>query len=263
MKNRFPRSRGIYLLPNLFTIASIFSGLISIAFTLKGNYEVAACAIFFSMVMDALDGKVARLTNTMTDFGAQFDSMADMVSFAVAPAVVAYSWGLANLGKFGWTVCFIYVTAVALRLARFNTQLNSGDKKHFQGLPCPSAAAIIVSLVWLFYEHELSGRFEYLILSSFMIVVAVLMVSGVRYRSFKDIELKQGVNFLMISLIALVFALIYVEPEKILFVAFCGYVFSGPAETVLGLRRNRRRLKNSSHKADNKSASSSDGPTTG
>ena len=246
MNSNSDQPRGIYLLPNLFTIAGIFSGFFSIISSFKGNYEIAAITIFVAMVMDTLDGRIARLTNTMTNFGGQFDSMADMVSFAVAPAVLAYAWGLHQLGKIGWVVAFVYTVAVALRLARFNTQLAVASKKYFQGLPCPTAAAVISSLVWIHsgsVGNELPAIPLVGILATITLVVAVLMVSNIRYHSFKDIELKRNVRFFVILIVVVVLALIAIDPEKVLFGLFLGYAVSGPITTVWELRQKRLQRK--------------------
>jgi CDP-diacylglycerol---serine O-phosphatidyltransferase len=237
------RQRGIYLLPNLFTIGSFFAGFFAIIASFKGNYEVAAIAIFIAMIMDSLDGRVARLTNTITAFGAEFDSLADMVSFAVAPALLAYTWGLSAFGKFGWLSAFIYMVAVALRLARFNTQVGSVDKRYFQGIPCPAAAAVVTSFIWICSDFEIFSKPAALILAIIMIVVGVLMVSNVRFRSFKDAELKDHVRFVVILIAVLVFVLITFDPSKVLFVVFAGYAISGPVVTVWGLQQKKRLRK--------------------
>ncbi|HBC71528.1 MAG TPA: CDP-diacylglycerol--serine O-phosphatidyltransferase [Coxiellaceae bacterium] len=237
------RPRGIYLLPNLFTIGAIFAGFFAIISSFKGNYDNAAISIFIAMIMDTLDGKVARLTNTMTAFGAEFDSMADMVSFAVAPAFLAYTWGLSDLGKFGWISAFIYTVAVALRLARFNTQLDSSGKRYFQGLPCPSAAAIVSSLVWICYDLGFTNKITMIILALTMIIVGILMVSNIRYRSFKDAELKNNVRFVVILAVVLAVALVSIDPEKVLFFIFTSYALSGPIATVWGLQQKKRLRK--------------------
>lgn len=237
------RPRGIYLLPNLFTIGSIFAGFFAIASALKGNFDVAAITIFIAMVMDTIDGKVARLTNTMTAFGAEFDSMADMVSFAVAPAFLAYTWGLSRLGKFGWIAAFIYIVATALRLARFNTQVDSTTKRYFQGLPCPSAAAIISSLVWILFDLELTDTQMVWILAVTMVTAGILMVSNIRYRSFKDVELKHNVGFVAVLIAVLIVVFISMDPAKVFFVIFTGYAISGPIATIWGLHQKRRLRK--------------------
>lgn len=234
------RSRGIYLLPNLFTIGSIFAGFFSIVSSLNGKYDIAATAIFVAMIMDTIDGKIARLTNTMTSFGAQFDSMADMVSFAVAPAFLAYTCGLYSLGKLGWIAAFIYVVAVALRLARFNTQPDSADKRYFQGLPSPAAAAIVSSLAWIYFDFEVSGKTTASILAIVTIIVGILMVSNIRYRSFKDFSLKNTLRFAAMLAVVLIVVLITIDPEKVFFTIFTGYACSGPIATIWGLQQKKR-----------------------
>jgi CDP-diacylglycerol--serine O-phosphatidyltransferase len=237
------RPRGIYLLPNLFTIGSFFAGFFAIVSSFNSNYDNAAIAIFIAMIMDSLDGRVARLTNTMTAFGAEFDSLADMVSFAVAPAVLAYIWNLSSFGKFGWISAFIYMVAVALRLARFNTQLGNVDKRYFQGLPCPSAAAVVTSFVWICYDFGNTGTVAALVLAFIIIVVSVLMVSNIRFRSFKDAELKNNVSFMVILATVLIIVLITFDPSKVLFVVFAGYAVSGPVMTMWGLQQKKRLRK--------------------
>jgi CDP-diacylglycerol--serine O-phosphatidyltransferase len=234
------RPRGIYLLPNLFTIASIFSGFFSIIASHKGLYEEAAIAIFIAMIMDNLDGRIARLTNTMTAFGAQFDSMADMVSFAVAPAFLAYTWGLHQLGKTGWIAAFIYTAAVALRLARFNTQADGTGKRYFQGLPCPMGAAMVSSFIWFCIDlSHITTSLLITLASIIMVLTALLMVSNIRYRSFKDVNLKNHVKFVVILITVTVIALVSIDPEKVLFVIFTGYIISGPVATIWELRQKR------------------------
>lgn len=186
---------GIYLLPNLFTTASLFAAFYSIVASLKAQYETAAVAIFIGMLADGLDGRIARLTNTQTAFGAQYDSLSDMVTFGVAPALLLYSWNLHHLGKVGWLVAFMYTAAVALRLARFNIQVETADKRYFQGLACPPAAAIVSALVWFCYQNQLT-HFVFAVLTAVIAVfTAILMVSNVRYYSFKEIDFKGKVPF--------------------------------------------------------------------
>jgi len=152
------RRRGIYLLPNLFTTAALFAGFFAIISAIQGRFEVAAVAIFIAMILDGLDGRVARMTNTQTEFGAEYDSLSDMVSFGVAPALVVYLWGLSTLGKVGWLAAFIYTAGAALRLARFNTQAVSIDKRYFQGLPSSAAVAVVFGMVWVVIEYGFSGE---------------------------------------------------------------------------------------------------------
>jgi CDP-diacylglycerol--serine O-phosphatidyltransferase len=243
------RPRGIYLLPNLFTICSFFAGFFAIISSFNGNYSNAAIAIFIAMIMDTLDGRVARLTNTVTAFGAEFDSCADMVSFSIAPAVLAYTWGLSTLGKFGWLAAFVYLVSVALRLARFNTQIGNADKRYFQGLPCPSAAAVVTSFIWICSDLEISGKPVALVLAIIAIIVGVLQVSNIRFRSFKDAELKHHVRFAVILVMVLAIVLVTFDPPKVLFVVFAGYTISGPVVTVWGLQQKKRLRKKFSIKS--------------
>lgn len=227
------RRRGIYLLPNLFTTAALFSGFYAIVSAMNGAFDNAAIAIFISMVLDGLDGRVARMTNTQSDFGAEYDSLADMVSFGVAPALVAFSWMLSDIGKIGWFAAFIYVAGAALRLARFNTQLGSADKRWFIGLPSPAAAAIVAGIVWTFSDLDLSASGYKYALAFIVAAVGVLMVSNVRYNSFKEIDLKGRVPFLTLFVIALVFVVIAYDPATVLLVFFLGYGCSGPLRAML------------------------------
>lgn len=241
------KPRGIYVLPNLFTIAALFFGFFSIISSFKSNYDTAAMAIFIAMIMDTLDGKVARLTNTMTSFGAEFDSLSDMVSFSMAPAILAYSWSLYALGKFGWTCAFIYTVAVALRLARFNTQIGHAEKKYFQGLPCPAAAAVVASLIWICFDFGFTNKIATIITAVAIVSVGILMVSNIRYRSFKDLEAKNSIPFVIVVAMVLIFALISIDPPKVLFTVFAGYAISGPITTIWELRRKKRLRKHQHH----------------
>ncbi len=234
------RPRGIYLLPNLFTITSIFLGFYAITLAFYGNYLLASMMVFIAMLMDSLDGRVARLTNTMSAFGEQFDSMADMVSFAMAPAIIAYIWGLHLLGKFGWVTGFIYVAAVALRLARFNTQIAGLGKRYFQGLPCPSGAANVVGFIWICENLKIDPQQVALIFAILILFSASLMVSNVRYRSFKDFDMKSHVKFMLVLCFVLLIALIVLKPDWVLFSSFFGYTISGPVITLLGLRKKHQ-----------------------
>lgn len=225
------RRRGIYLLPNLFTTASLFSGFYAIVAAANGIYENAAIAIFVSMILDGLDGRVARMTHTQSKFGAEYDSLADMVAFGVAPGLVAFFWLLNGLGKFGWAVTFIYVAGAALRLARFNTQIGSVDKKFFVGLPSPSAAAVVAGMVWCFHASPPAPWLNALCV---IVVgsVGVLMVSNIFYRSFKDLDLKGRVPFAAILIVVLIFVVIAQDPATVLFVVFLAYTLSGPARAL-------------------------------
>ncbi len=237
-------SRGIYLLPNLFTTAALFSGFYSIVAALKGSFDVAAIAIFFAMIADTLDGRIARLTNTQTAFGAQYDSLSDMVAFGVAPALVMYNWSLLRLGKIGWLIAFIYTAATALRLARFNTQVGHEDKRYFQGLPCPAAAALIAGLVWLGYVYDIEGYLIVIPGGLLTLLAAAFMVSSIRFNSFKQIDLKGKVPFMVPVLVVLILAAIAIEPPEMLFALFLCYALSGPILTLWQLRKMRKSSKN-------------------
>lgn len=221
-----PRSRGIYLLPNLFTLTALFAGFYAIIAAMKGHFEDAAIAVFIAMVMDTLDGRVARLTHTQTEFGAQLDSLSDMVSFGVAPAIILYTWGLNTLGKIGWLITFVYAACVALRLARFNVQHAVMDKRYFRGLPCPLPAAVMVSLIWSIDQYALNSMGIYICAAVLMVCMSLFMVSNLRYASFKEVDLKNKVPFIVILLMVFFLVLISVDPPLILLVASLGYSFS-------------------------------------
>jgi CDP-diacylglycerol--serine O-phosphatidyltransferase len=232
-KHRSKLGRGIYLLPNLFTTASLFSGFYAIVAAMNGHFDNAAIAIFVSMILDGLDGRVARMTNTQSEFGAEYDSLVDMVAFGVAPALVAFTMNLQSLGNVGWIATFIYVAGAALRLARFNTQIDVVDKRYFIGLPSPSAAAIVAGFVWTAHHYEQTMWLTMLT----MVVVAgtgVLMVSNVKYHSFKEFDMKRRVPFTTLLIIVLVFAVIALEPSLVLLGVFALYTLSGPFNALLG-----------------------------
>lgn len=233
------RRRGIYLLPNLFTIAGLFAGFYAIVTAMEGYFNYAAIAIFVAMIMDFFDGRVARLTNTQSAFGAELDSLSDMVSFGVAPALVIYSWSLEGLGKLGWLASFIFAAAGALRLARFNTQVSVADNRYFQGLPIPAAAGVLASMVWLCVDSEILGDMVSMFTAVLAIIIAILMVSNVRYYSFKEIDLKGKVPFVAILLVVLAFVGISLDPPKILFLLFFCYALSGPILTLQALYKRR------------------------
>jgi len=231
---------GIYLLPNLLTTASLFAAFYSLVASMKGQYEAAVVAMFIGMIADGLDGRIARLTNTQTEFGAQYDSLSDMVTFGVAPSLLLYNLTLSHLGKFGWLVAFVYTAAVALRLARFNTQLETADKRFFQGLPCPPAAAVMASFAWLCYQNEWQNMFISVLTAILALAVAVLMVSNLRYYSFKEIDFKGKVPFLYILVTIILFVAIAANPAIVLFAGFSIYALSGPALTLFSLHKMRR-----------------------
>lgn len=233
------KRRGIYLLPNLFTTACLFAGFYAVLTSMKGGFEAASIAVFVAMVMDGLDGRVARLTHTQSDFGAEYDSLSDMVAFGVAPALVVYLWALSGLGKLGWLAAFIYAACTALRLARFNTQIESTDKRYFQGLPSPSAAAIVASGVWLGTDYGVEGADLSWLAWALTIIVGLLMVSNLRYHSFKEIDFRGRVSFIAAVVVMLVFAVIFFQPPLVLFLGFLAYAVSGPVLTLFHLRKRR------------------------
>lgn len=237
------RPRGIYLLPNLFTTAALFAGFYAVLAATQDRFEAAALAIFAAMILDGFDGRVARITNTQTEFGAQYDSLSDMVAFGVAPALVAYHWALAGLGKLGWLAAFVYTAAAALRLARFNTQIGIADKRYFQGLASPSAAAIIASGIWTATDLQIDGASLSWLAAFLTASAGLLMVSNFRYLSFKQLSLQGRVPFLLAVGVMLVFAVILLYPPFVLFVMAILYAISGPAWTLVGLRQNRAKRR--------------------
>lgn len=235
---------GIYLLPNLLTTASLFAAFYSIVASMKGQYEASVIAIFIGMIADSLDGRIARLTNTQTEFGAQYDSLSDMVTFGVAPSILLYNISLSHLGKIGWLVAFIYTAAVAIRLARFNTQLDIADKRYFQGLPCPPSAAVMASFAWLCHQHGWQNSFINILTAILSLVLAVLMVSNLRYYSFKEIDFKGKVPFLYIFLMIIFFVAIAANPALVSFAGSSAYALSGPMLSLLILQKMKKLRKN-------------------
>ncbi len=232
------RRRGIYLLPNLFTTGALFAGFYAIVQAMNGRFEYAAVAIFIAMVLDGLDGRVARLTHTQSEFGAEYDSLSDMVSFGVAPALVMYEWALKGLGKWGWFAAFIYCCATALRLARFNTNIDVVDKRYFQGLPSPAAAALVSGFVWVMLDYGFRGADLRWYAAALTVFAGLSMVSNLPFYSFKDFNMRKSVPFVVIFLIALFFILISSYPPGVLFALFLCYALSGYVMWVL-----RRRSK--------------------
>jgi CDP-diacylglycerol--serine O-phosphatidyltransferase len=225
------KKKGIYLLPNLLTTAGLFSGFFAVVSSMNGRFEAAAVAIFVAMIFDGLDGRVARITNTQSEFGAEYDSMADMVSFGVAPALVAYNWGLTELGKLGWLAAFIYVAGAALRLARFNTQVGIADKRFFQGLASPAAAGVVSGMVWLGVEYKVDGNSIGLLVALITGISGLLMVSNFKYNSFKEVNWHGKVPFVALLLVMLIFVVVATEPALVLFVVFSLYALAGPINT--------------------------------
>ena len=241
------RERSIYLLPNLFTTAALFAGFYSIVQAMSGKFEHAAVAIFIAMIMDGLDGRVARLTHTQSAFGAEYDSLSDMVSFGVAPALVLYVWALKPMGKLGWIAAFIYCAGAALRLARFNTKLDESDKRYFQGLPSPAAAALLAGLVWVMHDNGITGADVFggwlhmkWVAWGFTVFAGLTMVSDLRYFSGKDFNLRRSVPFVVILLIVLGFVLISYSPPEVLFALFVIYGLSGYIQSSMRIVRRKQ-----------------------
>ena len=247
MTEKIP-SRGIYLLPSILTTFGMFAGFYSIIASINGDFTLAAISIMVAMLWDALDGRVARLTNTQSDFGAQYDSLADLVSFGVAPALLVYEWSLSDLGRIGWLAAFIFLACAALRLARFNTQVGISDKRYFQGLPSPAAAGVIASMIWLkFWKFEYFDfgivSLSYYVGVGITIVCALLMVSNVRYYSFKELDSKKA-SFRFLLAIVLSLIVLLSKPNIFLFTGFFVYMLSGPFITIVGLNKKRIEKKN-------------------
>lgn len=221
------RDRGIYVLPNLFTIGALFAGFYAIVQAMNYRWEHAAVAIFIAMLLDGLDGRVARMTGTQSAFGAELDSLSDMVSFGVAPALIMYVFALKGLGKFGWIAAFVYCSAAALRLARFNTQLEVADKRFFQGLPSPAAAALVAGFVWVMVEYGFTGAEVDWFASAVVLFAGISMVTNLKYYSGKEINLRKSVPFFVVLLIVLFFILVSTSPPEVLLILFAFYGLSG------------------------------------
>jgi CDP-diacylglycerol---serine O-phosphatidyltransferase len=229
---RRPRRKGVYILPNLFTLAALFGGFYAIVMAMNGRYEQSCYGVFCAMVLDSLDGRVARMTNTQSAFGAEMDSLSDMVSFGAAPALIVYEWALKGLGKAGWGIAFFYCACAALRLARFNTNHSVVDKRYFQGLPSPAAAALVVSFIWVVIDKQgysdVNGDSVLAWAAAATTFYAgATMVVNVPFYSFKDLSLKRSVPFIVIVLIALAIGIITLYPPRIFFAIFCLYALSG------------------------------------
>lgn len=239
-KYRLQANRGIYLLPNLLTTAALFAGFFAIISGMNGYFEVAAIAIFIAMVMDGLDGRVARLTNTATPFGSEYDSLSDMVCFGVAPSLVLYNWTLNELGKLGWLCAFVYTACCALRLARFNTQIEVADKRYFQGLSSTAAAGLIAGMVWAGANHLYISRLVAIMTAFIILLAATLMVSNIRYHSFKKIDFRGKIRFVSVIFIVLIFAFISIDPPWVLFSVFLLYALSGPIATLYNMQKAKK-----------------------
>ncbi|HLE94200.1 MAG TPA: CDP-diacylglycerol--serine O-phosphatidyltransferase [Sulfuricaulis sp.] len=244
------RRRSIYILPSLFTTANLFAGFYAIVQSMNGNFEHAPLAIFIAMILDALDGRIARMTHTESDFGAQYDSLVDMISFGLAPALIIYEWALAGMGNLGWLAAFIFTAGAGLRLARFNTQVGVADKRFFRGLPSPAAAALVAGFVWVLHVNGVPGKEISIAALVVTVLAGVLMVSNIRYRSFKDVNLRGRVSFMTILALPLVFVLLFQDPPRVLFLTFLAYATSGPVATLFRRRReDREHAKKQHHKA--------------
>jgi CDP-diacylglycerol--serine O-phosphatidyltransferase len=237
------RRRGIYILPNLFTTGVLFGGFYAIVQAMNARYEHAAIAIFVAMVLDGLDGRVARLTRTQSEFGAEYDSLADVVAFGAAPALVMYEWALRPLGRLGWIAAFAYCAATALRLARFNVNIEVVDKRYFQGLPCPAAAAVLAGFVWVIDDFDLQ-RTEWLhgLASAVTFFAAVTMVTSIPFYSFKDINFRRSVPFWAVLVIVLGLMLVSANPPMVLFGLFVAYAVSGYVVWAWSFRKSRAPL---------------------
>jgi len=232
LDQRDKRPKGIYILPNLFTTASLFAAFYAIIQSTVGNFGNAAIAVIVAAVLDMLDGRVARMTNTASDFGKEYDSLVDLVAFGLAPALILFEWGLQSLGKAGWLVAFTYVATTALRLARFNTQ-EVPSKRYFQGLPCPAAAVLLAAAVWTAESYALTGTSFTVAGFILMGLLAFAMVSAMPYRSFKDLDLKHRVPFVAVLALVLVFVLISFDPPAVLLAIFSVYAASGAVSWAL------------------------------
>ena len=223
------RPKGIYMVPNMITLAALFGGFYAIVMAMNGRFELATVAIFLSMVLDSLDGRVARMTNTQSAFGEQMDSLSDMVSFGAAPALVAYIWALSTLGRWGWIAAFVYCACAALRLARFNVNTGVVDKRYFQGLPSPAAAALVAGFIWLMTDLDIPAADARWAMFAITLLAGLTMVTNVPFYSFKDLSLKKSVPFAAIVLVALGIAVINIHPPTVLFGLFVLYGLSGYA----------------------------------
>ena len=233
------RRRGIYVLPNLFTTAALFCGFFAIVQAMKGSFEQAAVAIFVAMVLDGLDGRIARLTNTQSDFGAEYDSLSDMVSFGAAPALVMYEWALRDLGRLGWIAAFVYCVGAALRLARFNTQLSVADKRWFTGLPSPAAGLLVAGMIWVLGDYQVKGGEVKWWAAALTVYAGITMVSNIRFYSGKDFNLRRAVPFWMTLVIVVALLLVSIEPSHVLWGIMVAYGLSGYAMWVVNRARSQ------------------------
>ena len=230
-----PRRKGIYVLPNAITLGALFSGFYAIVMAMNSHFDTACVAIFCAAVLDSLDGRVARMTHSQSAFGEQMDSLSDMVSFGAAPALIVYIWALKDMGKAGWIAAFVYISGAALRLARFNVNTAVVDKRYFQGLPSPAAAALVTGFIWIMTELKVPPADVAWVLFGFALYAGLTMVSNVPFYSFKDVSMKKSVPFAVVILIVLAFAVVTLDPASMLFGLFVIYGLSGYA--VYGWRK--------------------------
>lgn len=246
------RRKGIFLLPNLLTTGALFAGFFAVISGMNNEFQIACIAILAAMFLDGLDGRVARLTNTQSAFGAEFDSLSDMLAFGVAPALICFSWALSDLGTLGWTAAFFYVACAALRLARFNVQLGTVNKRFFVGLSSPAAGGLVVAMVWVCVEYDVEVVLPIAILAAAVTMMAgLLMVLNVRYFSFKDMDFKNRVPFFVILMVILLFVIVSWDPPVVLFVIAILYALSGPALTFYHYRKNRAKKVESTDEVAN------------
>jgi len=242
------RDKGIYLLPNLFTTAALFAGFYAVIAAINNRFEHAAIAILVALVLDGLDGRIARMTNTSSAFGAEYDSLSDMVSFGLAPSLIMYEWSLHNVsrqgfGQAGWVAAFLFTACAALRLARFNVQTSTGDKRFFNGLASPAAAALMACSVWIFQDNGYLGSEVTTSSMILTICTALLMVSNFKYYSFKDLSIQRRVPFIGMLLLVMVFVFTSLDPPVVLFAGFLTYAMSGPAFEAFRWHRRRNRVR--------------------
>ena len=237
---------GIYVLPNLFTSASLFCGFYSIIASFKEHFVPASVAILFSVVFDGIDGRIARLTNTTSKFGAEYDSLADVIAFGVAPSLLAYSWAMSIYGKWGWLVAFLFVLCGALRLARYNIQIGLIESNVFNGLPIPAAASVVATTV-IFFSSDyvvVEGKFHNIFILVFVVILSLLMVSSIKFYSFKDMKLLARKPFTIFFSLIVLSIIVAVEPELMFFVLMLGYALSGPIWLVVKIIRKPKEKKN-------------------
>jgi CDP-diacylglycerol--serine O-phosphatidyltransferase len=254
-KGRRKIRKGVYLLPNLLTSASLFGGFYSIVASLDGKYEVAAVAILISALFDSVDGRIARITGTTSKFGMEYDSLSDLVSFGLAPGVLIFTWALRPFGRYGWLAAFLYVVCGALRLARFNVQVSTIESKRFNGLPVPASAVIVASTVLLFFYLNQEETAKHVTVLALVYLLALLMVSNVKYYSFKELSLSRRMPFSLLVALILLLIVVAAEPQVMLFLLSLGYVISGPVTMVMD-RRKKSALK-SVHRHEGKVAGES------